>query len=387
MATPRPRATIIGAGIAGLSTALALERAGIGSTIVERAPGPRGAGYMLDFFGVGLDAAERMGMAEDVAGIHYPIDSIVFVDGAGRPQLSIAYPVLRSRVFGDRHFNFLRGDLEDILAGRVASAELAYGRRPVWFTQDGELVRTVLDDGRALESDLLVGADGIHSWVRAEAFGPEERFRRPLHHVVAAYVIEDRIETGFGGSFVTLTVPGRMVAVYPIRGGRTATFFCRRGEPGDEAPGDGLRGAFGDLGWIVPEILERMPPDDEIFVDRVDQVVVDRWHRRRIVLVGDAAWCTTLLAGQGASLAVAGGEALGTAIAASSGDIADALGRYETGLRDRVDAAQAAGRRMADWFVPESSWRLTVRRLALRLAVTPVLSTVIGRAMGTRAAT
>jgi 2-polyprenyl-6-methoxyphenol hydroxylase-like FAD-dependent oxidoreductase len=103
--------------------------------------------------------------------------------------------------------------------------------------------------------------------------------------------------------------------------------------------------------------------------------------------VGDAAWCTTLLAGQGASLAVAGGEALGTAIAASSGDIADALGRYETGLRDRVDAAQAAGRRMADWFVPESSWRLTVRRLALRLAVTPVLSTVIGRAMGTRAAT
>ena len=125
------RVLVVGAGIAGLSAALRLRQLGGSPTVVEAAPGPRGGGYMIDFFGPGLDAADRLGLRSALERIHAPIERLVFVDGSGRPRVAVGYPALRRRAFGGRHHNFLRGDLEAELyaAARDAGVRLSHGRR------------------------------------------------------------------------------------------------------------------------------------------------------------------------------------------------------------------------------------------------------------------
>ncbi len=185
------RVIIIGAGIAGLTLALRLQRLGWEPLLVERAPGLRGEGYMIDFFGPGVDAAERMGVLPRLEAIHHPVGEMLFLDEDGRRKLSVEYAVLRRRLFANRHFNFLRGDLEAVLYEAVgAETEIRFDTTVDRVAQDGEGVYVELSDGSSERADVLVGADGVHSRVRALDFGPEERFTLELGHLTAAYILE-----------------------------------------------------------------------------------------------------------------------------------------------------------------------------------------------------
>jgi 2-polyprenyl-6-methoxyphenol hydroxylase-like FAD-dependent oxidoreductase len=79
---------ICGAGIAGLALASCLERRGHEVIVVDRAPDLRDDGYMIDFFGSGYDAAERLGLIPDLDAIHYPMEKLTFVDAQGRERLA-----------------------------------------------------------------------------------------------------------------------------------------------------------------------------------------------------------------------------------------------------------------------------------------------------------
>ena len=99
-----------------------------------------------------------------------------------------------------------------------------------------------------------------------------------------------------------------------------------------------LKAAFGDLGWVLPETLAAAPGPEDIYYDVVAQVEMTHWRSQRTVLVGDAAYAVSLLAGQGASLALAGGRALGQVLDGEA-DIAAALARFEQRLRSLVGKA------------------------------------------------
>jgi 2-polyprenyl-6-methoxyphenol hydroxylase-like FAD-dependent oxidoreductase len=359
---------ISGGGIAGLTLGLCLHRAGVDCSIVEQAPAARSEGYMVDFFGSGYDAAESLGLLPDFERIHYPISKLAFLNGRGREKFAVPYPKLR-RLFENRHFNFMRGDLERVLLSKLGGEiDIRYGTTIQSFEQHGDGVTATLSDGSTAQADLLVGADGIHSRVRELTFGPEERFIRFLGCNTAAFILcEPSFNLQSRDAFETMTIPGRQVAIYPIRGNQLATFFVylapKPPSLGDK-PIDELRRVYGGMDWMVPSLLESARED--IYLDSVSQIQMPEWSRGRVVLTGDASWCVSLMAGQGASLALAGSYILAEELAASQRDVVGALERYEQRLRPAIAEKQVAGQKMAKWFVPGDRVRLAVRDTVMR---------------------
>ncbi len=136
------------------------------------------------------------------------------------------------------------------------------------------------------------------------------------------------------------------------------------------------------MGWLVPEALQRCPPPEEIYYDQVAQIVMPRWSRNRVVLIGDACSAVSLLAGQGASLAVGAAYVLAEQLRRTS-SVERALDFYEQLWRPEVEEKQKAGRAAGNRFLPSSPFRLWTRRTALRLAWLPsvnrrITATLVG---------
>jgi 2-polyprenyl-6-methoxyphenol hydroxylase-like FAD-dependent oxidoreductase len=375
---------ISGGGIAGLTLALCLQRRGHEPLVVERSPQLRDEGYMIDFLGAGYDASEKMNILPDLERIHYQIPRLAFVDSRGKERFSVDYATLRNSLFGGRHFNFMRGDLERLLYSKIVDhVAVRFGTEVESFEQDEAEVMVKLTDGTAGSFDLLVGADGLHSHIRELAFGEERCFSRSLGYYTAAFVVDDPgMRESLGDAFYTLTVPGRQVAIYPIRGGRLAAFFIHRASRaladfGEKSARRELREEYGGMDWIVPELLARVPSRPGPYFDEVAQIEMPSWSMGRVALVGDACGCVSPLGGQGASLAMATSYVLAEELGAAPTDIAAAMGRYERRLRPAVEKVQNAGRRFAKWFVPENHARLVVRDAATRLAANPLASLVL----------
>ncbi len=385
------RTLIVGAGIAGLSTAVRLRQLGLPATVAEEASGPRGGGYMIDFFGLGIAAADRLGLRPELERIHSPVRRLAFVDERGAMKYSVDYAALRRRMFGGQHYNFLRGDLERVLhrAACTAGVGLAYGRQVVAVTpaaSPGQPVVVRYGDGTDEEWDAVLGADGLHSRVRASTLRPSEWCTRDLGYAFWAWIVDGHLPGLPPEEFTVLTAPRRMVAGYPAGAHRTAVFFLLRcgdrgGEPADEQPGV-LATLFGDLGGQVPALLATLPDAVDRYTDRSLQIRADAWHRGRVALLGDACWCVSLVAGQGASLAMAGGAAVAEEIATSPDDITAALDRYRARWQPVTDQLAASGTRTATWFAPERRWRMSVRDVTMRASAWPLIGPALGRRLG-----
>jgi 2-polyprenyl-6-methoxyphenol hydroxylase-like FAD-dependent oxidoreductase len=367
---------ICGAGIAGLSLAWWLQRAGWNVLIVERAPHLRGAGYMIDFFGSGYDAAELMGLIPRLEQIQYPIPEIAYVDQTGRRVAGLDYALFQ-RLQNGRLLSFMRGDLERVLFEALpAAVEIRFNCTIDAVKQQAQHVEVLLSDGVRERADLLVGADGIHSRVRELVFGAEQQFVRYLGFHTAAYVFEDQaLRRALQGSFALLSVPAREAGFYPIGGGKVASFFVHHAPQAQlpSSPCAELKRVYGDLGWIVPAVLEHCRDDTPIYYDQVAQIELPHWHRGRVTLVGDACQAVSLLAGQGASMAMGGAYVLARELG-GDGPIEERLAHYEARVKPAIERKQLVGRRTANWIAPASHWRIAARNMALRLAGLPGLS-------------
>ena len=370
------RAIICGAGIAGLSLAWWLDRDGWDVLLIERTPGLRDEGYMIDFLSSGYDVAELMSLIPRLKEIHYPIPELVYVDRSGRRIASLDYELFY-RLQKGRVFNFMRGDLERVLFEELPeSVEVRFGLTLDEAKQAQEYVDVLLSNGENERADLLVGADGIHSRVRKLVFGEERQFLRPLGFHTAAYIFEDeKLRRDLGGEFHILSVPNRQIGLYPIRDGKVASNFVHRTSdrvlPSSHC--EELEKVYGDLGWLVPEALRHCINYSTIYYDLVAQIEMSRWSQGRVTLVGDACQAVSLLAGQGASMAMGGAYLLARELRANR-PVEECLAEYEGLLKPIIGRKQAAGRRTAYWFVPPSQRGIAVRNAALRLGGLPGLS-------------
>ncbi len=371
------KAIISGAGIAGLASALFLSRRGWSVTVLEKAPVLRTEGYMIDFFGPGYDAAEASGVLPALVAHHHAFDAVAYVNEAGKTRSIIDYNLFRASV-KNRLLALLRGEIERTLYDAVPESVSFRFDTSIKSLENGrDGVQVALSDGARLEADLLVGADGIHSEVRRLVFGAEEQFLRRLGYHTAAYIFPDaELSQRMKGRFEILSVPNRQVGLYPIGGGRLATFFAHKSDadlPTNAAAR--LREVYGDLGWHVPRLLQAAETMPDIYYDLVAQIEMPRWHEGRTVLVGDACYAVSLLAGQGASLAVGGPHLLARYL--DEHQVDEALDSFERELRPLIAEKQAGGRRTADWFVPPTPFHNFVRDQFLNLTRMPGLSQLL----------
>ncbi|SFS52919.1 2-polyprenyl-6-methoxyphenol hydroxylase [Marininema halotolerans] len=367
----------MGGGIAGLTLADGLHRMGHSVTIVEKSAKLRTEGFMIDFFGPGYEVAEEMGLQNDLEKIHYPIESLKFLSPEGEEKFSLSYQSSIRRMFQGKHYNFMRGNLERLLYDRVKGhVDFLFGTTIQSFEQDADHVNVTLSNGHSLPCDLLVGADGIQSRTRSLTFGEDPSSLHFLGYYTAAFILDKQgMDEKYRKSFYMLPRPNRQISVYPIDEGRLATFFVYRSprleEPiTREVTARELRHHYGDLEWMVPELLSMVETASDLYFDEVSQVRLPKWTKGRVVLIGDACQAVSLIAGQGASMAMAGAWVLSREIEKEPNLFA-ALQNYEELMRPPIANIQQSAQKLAKWFVPENHLTLWLQESMMRLAVLP----------------
>jgi 2-polyprenyl-6-methoxyphenol hydroxylase-like FAD-dependent oxidoreductase len=322
---------------------------------------------MIGLSDPGYDDAERMGIADTLRTAQYSPRRLLYVMSDGRARFALEGRALEILV-GERQFNLMRGDIERVLYERVRDAlDIRFGRSLAALKQYGTKMLATLDDGTTLEADLVVGADGLHSKVRALALGPEEQFVSFLGARVGAFIFERSLLRGIDpDETYSLTEVGRAAGVAAVRGERLVAFFiyqCERERKFDTVEEE-LRHVFGGAGWRVPELLDCLGKAESVYFDEVALVKAPRWSQGRIVLLGDAACAVSLIAGKGPTLAMAGGVILADALKGSA-NLAAALAAYEARVRPWAEAAQAtAWRNRALFHAPEPHPALVARARA-----------------------
>ncbi|MGS2809712.1 FAD-dependent oxidoreductase [Nocardia sp. MW-W600-9] len=380
------RATVVGAGIAGLAAALRLRQQGWDVVVVERAPSRRSSGYLVNLHGPGYAAAERLGLLPALTPRDIGSFTSILVHADGREKLRIPAAVTEAAV-GDRALSLFRGDVESALYDAVAEfADIRFGTTVRAIAQTPGEVEVTLSDDTHLRTDLLVGADGVHSRVRELVFGAESEYFVDLGHMVGAFPLETSPADMPDGVGTTYIGPGRTAAVMNLGPERSSAFFAYRClDPDTElalGAAPALTGAFGDLGGGVADALRQLDAEPgTAYFDSVGQIVMDRWSQGRVVLLGDAAWCVTVFAGYGAALALDGADQLGTALAAHGDDIPAALDAWETTLRPEVNKRQALARRGISRFAPPSRTHVWAGELMLRAIQLPGIRSLVRRSI------
>jgi 2-polyprenyl-6-methoxyphenol hydroxylase-like FAD-dependent oxidoreductase len=380
---------ISGAGIAGPTLAYWLRYYGFQPTIVERTPKLRTGGYIIDFWGIGFDVAEQMGLLPDIRREGYTAREVRVVgDGnrvAGFPVESV------SRIANGRYVSIPRGELAALIYRHIEDRiETFFNDCIAAIEQKPDRVQVEFASGRTREFDLVIGADGLHSRVREIAFGPEPQFERYLGYKVVAfeasgYRPRDELV------YVMHTEVGQQVGRFALRDDRTLFFFIFS-DPSPSIPDDTsaqkdlLHRRFGHSGWECPQILRALESASDLYFDRVSQIKMDganSWSCDRVALVGDAAFCVSLLAGQGSALAMAAAYILAGELHRAGGDYRSAFAQYQRQFSPFVQRKQRSALKFAGTFAPKSRFSMAVRNAIMNmLGVRWIAEFAIGRDLG-----
>lgn len=382
------RILIAGAGPAGLTLAYWLHRDGHTPVIFEKAPNIRTAGYMIDFAGSGWDVANRMGVIPQLQAVSHSIEEIVFKDVHDHTKAKLpAAKLFNAWGMESRYLALDRSDLVEALYHAVESdVEIRFGTTLTGVCQSPEAVTATFADGQEEAFDLLIGADGIHSNVRSLVFGSEAEFADYLGYYVAAFYSPALIPD-LPSRYLMHIEPGIQVSVLPLSSERWLSYLVYKSEEVGHIPADQrlatLKQRAAGVGWITADLLNLLTPETPIFMDTVTQIKMPAWSNSRVALIGDAAYCLTLISGQGASMALAGAYFLAEALRENA-DHHLAFQRYEQRLRPYIEQTQKKARNFAPTFVPSSQRRIAITQWAIRLIDLPPVTRLVSKQLNVK---
>jgi 2-polyprenyl-6-methoxyphenol hydroxylase-like FAD-dependent oxidoreductase len=356
---------VIGSGVSGLATALSLQKAGHTAVVYEAYAGPSdGIGGFLTLAVNGFDALNTLGVKQAAAELGFSTPRMsMYLGSTGRhlidfefggtlPDGTTARTLTRSELYGLLRTEATRSGIR-----------IEYGKRLSAVTEAPDGVTAVFDDGTSAGGDLLIGADGLRSTVRTliEPCSPAPRSIPLLN--TGGITPAGTLPAGTAD-----TEPGQMKMIFGKR-----CFYCYMQDPAgriwwfanplQRTREDVSRLGTGELrDWLTGLVAGDKTPMASIIGASPDIIrpystfdfpSIPRWHRGRMVLVGDAAHAASPSSGQGASMAIEDAVALGRAVQGIRPDTAGAsalrtsLTRYEAERRERAEAVVEWGRRSA----------------------------------------
>ncbi|MGX5818803.1 FAD-dependent monooxygenase [Chitinophaga lutea] len=322
---------IIGAGIGGLTTAIALQQRGMAYEIYDAAPGNKalGAGIML-----GVNAMrvfDKLGVGDAIRSASSLADHIYIRDDRGKVLQAIVNDDMRTR-YGSATYAIHRATLQQLLLDRLEQP-VHWGKRCAGVTEDGHSVTVNFEDGSAATGSIVVGADGIRSAVR-ENYVTNAQYRYSGQTCWRAIIPIDLPVAEQREASETWSNQGDGLRAMVTQVGPQQVYFwmTKRMPAGQRiSPGQALtfiRGQLQDFPGYISRTLPHLTPESLIHGDLYDIAPLRTWYKGRAVLLGDAAHATTPNLGQGAGQAIESAWVLVQCLAAT-GDYGAAFSRYQ----------------------------------------------------------
>ncbi|PPK71459.1 FAD-dependent monooxygenase [Actinokineospora auranticolor] len=359
------KAIVVGAGVGGLTAALALRARGIEVEVLESAPGERTSGGGL---GVACNASKvlrALGVDLAASGVGRVCERFSLRTPSGKPMREL--PIASIAVeLGAPVVNVRRHDLITALRAALGDTAVHYGANVVGFDRVAGGVTAITLDGRMRSADVLVGADGIRSVVRGQLFGPE-----PVNEygyvcwIATVPFTHPNLPPGAAAHYWGR---GKRFGLLDIGGG-DAYWWGTMNVPAGRRSGGKPEVLRCFDGWApeVVDIVRRTPPEDIVAVPAQDRAFRDQPGEGPVTLVGDAAHPMLTSLSQGAGSAIEDGYHLAHALAAADHPVTG-LRAYERARRDRVRALVAASRRLSRVEQLANPLAVALRDLAIKHA-------------------
>ncbi|NRQ30315.1 FAD-dependent monooxygenase [Nonomuraea sp. NN258] len=341
------KALIIGCGIGGPTTAIALREVGIDAEIFESYPdGAEGVGSFLNIASNGLGALRELGAHREVMAAGIPTPQMVMWSGTGKRLGAVANGLALED--GTVSHTILRSDLYRVIRGAATSRgiPISYGKRLVSFEETADRVTARFDDGTEATGDLLIAADGVHSVTR-HALDPHAPSARYSGLYSFGGIVRDAGMTGEPGVY-HMVFGKRAFFGYTVAASGETWWFANLPRRLGDVPDDwkpALIEAFQDDDNGSADLIRNSPV--ELALPVFDLPPVPTWHRGRVVLTGDAAHATSPSSGQGASMAVEDAIVLARCLRDSESHTA-AFTRFERERRARAERIVAYSRTISN---------------------------------------
>jgi 2-polyprenyl-6-methoxyphenol hydroxylase-like FAD-dependent oxidoreductase len=345
------RILISGAGIAGLTAAIRLAKAGMQPVIVEKAQGTRAGGYLVALSHQAYRYADEMGLVPDLRQYDLKIKSSTYHDKTGRCLLDLDYSKMMQ---GLDIVQLMRDDLAQVLYEHAQNvADIRFSTTITALNDTGKKVIATFSDGKEEEFDLIIGADGAHSGVRKLTFDSNEYTKHYLNLHCAAFRTPNVLN--IHSRFSTHMERTRYMAVFNTLQDDVGAVFVwaskKRTLPALDQRRDYLIKSFDGSSEAIQKVLPYCPENEPFYMDVLSQVDMPTWHKGRIIVVGDGAHCLTLFSGRGAAAAFAGACRLCNAIEKHENP-EEAFTAYEKEMRPVIDDIMPATRGAVKWYVP-----------------------------------
>ena len=387
---------ISGAGIAGNALAFWLTKQGHDVTVIERFPNLRATGLQLDLRGHGVEVLRRMGLEAAFRAKAAPEQGMQVVDSSGRRRAY--FPVNKSGSGTQSlttEFEIMRGDLCRLLHDAAARAnktppKYVYGTTVKSFEHKNNSVEVRFEDGNTDRFDLVVGADGQWSRTRRMMLGgaPDAlhpvaglyftyfTMRRPMQDG-EEYLATSYMAPGRRGIMTRRQSPHEIQVMLSCKTDSERLSAIPRGDVAAEK--QAMAEVFKGAGWMTDDILQAMKGADDFYCERLGLVKLQPWSSGRVTLVGDAAYCPTVLSGMGTTCAMVGAYILAGEIGKhcrthaaqpSSDGVTAALESYEQKFRPFMDQIQEGILEKAgsQWAMSGSAFSIGVMNLLVGVA-------------------
>ncbi len=346
----RMKALVIGAGIGGLTCAVALRRVGVDVEVYERATELRDVGSGLSVMSNAVTALAGFGIDLGLDKRGQAVESFRIMDRRGRRIRDLPFQDTRGQV-GAPSYCLSRADLQEALLAEIGDCPVHLGSTAIGFETAGAGVTARFEDGRSASGDILIGADGFNSSVRRHLVGPEQA--KDSGYLFRLGIVPFRHRHLTTGAVRHYWGSGQRFGLIDIGKGRCywwAAMSTPEDAPAPSRVKELLRRAYGDWADEVRAVIDATPQADILTVPSRDRAFLERWGDGPVTLLGDAAHPMLTTLAQGAGMAMEDAVVLARALAEpmTGDDPVRALRAYEERRRDRTRAMVAGSRRMSE---------------------------------------